>query len=148
MTNITNKLNHLSYLQQRINYAERSFQDPVYFVENFPQRATSTLPVKNYAKQALSYCPSQGIQELLGSICDREYQRYGLIRATIHIPTSAMLADGITKVGKFAQLLRYSTTGRIVWGDLQGKNFRIGCLAQRASAPEEDLEANLPDQLE
>ena len=78
----------------------------------------------------------------------REYRRYGLIRATIHIPTSAMLADGITKVGKFVQLLRYSTTGRIVWGDLQGKNFRIGCLNKRASAPEEDLEANLPDQLE
>ena len=61
---------------------------------------------------------------------------------------SAMLEDGITRVGQFLQLLRYSTTGRIVWGDLQGNNFRIGCLAQRASAPEEDLEANLPDQLE
>ena len=44
----------------------------------------------------------------------REYRRYGLIRATIHIPASAMLADGITKVGKFLQLLRYSTTGLIL----------------------------------
>ena len=34
------------------------------------------------------------------------------IRNFIHVPTKAMLADGLTKDGTFDQLLKYVTTGR------------------------------------
>ena len=33
------------------------------------------------------------------------------------------------------------------WGDLTGKQFRVSALPDRAEASDEDLEANLPDQL-
>ena len=77
----------------------------------------------------------------------RELRRYGLFRALVHVPTSAMLADGITKVGKFTNLLRFGSTGYVRWGDLGDKCFRISALPVRAFAPQEDLEAVLPDQL-
>ena len=77
----------------------------------------------------------------------RELRRYGLFRALIHVPTSVMLADGITKVGKIANLLRFGSTGYVRWGDLGDKCFRISALPARAFAPQEDLEAVLPDQL-
>ena len=77
----------------------------------------------------------------------REYRRFGFFRALLHIPTCCMLADGITKSGKFPQLLRFGSTGLVKWGDLAGKQFRVSALPDRAEAPDEDLEANLPDQL-
>ena len=58
-----------------------------------------------------------------------------------------MLADGITKPGTNPQLLRVGSTGLVKWGDLAGKQFRVSALPDRAEAPDEDLEANLPDQL-
>ena len=76
-----------------------------------------------------------------------ELRRYGLLRALIHLPTSAMLADGITKVGKIANLLRFGSTGYVRWGDLGDICFRISALPVRAFAPQEDIEAVLPDQL-
>ena len=53
----------------------------------------------------------------------RELRRFGIFRALIHVPTSAMLADGITKVGKFVNLLRYGSTGIVKFGDLGDKHF-------------------------
>ena len=41
----------------------------------------------------------------------REDRSRGFIRRFMHWPTSIMLADGLTKVGVFPQLLRYATTG-------------------------------------
>ena len=58
-----------------------------------------------------------------------------------------MLADDITKSGKFPQLLRFGSTGLVKWGDLAGKQFRVSAVPDRAEAPDEDLEASQPDQL-
>ena len=41
----------------------------------------------------------------------REFRALGIIRGLFHVPTSAMLADGLTKPGKFPQLHRFCTCG-------------------------------------
>ena len=41
----------------------------------------------------------------------REFRALGIIRALVHVPTVAMLADGLTKIGKFPQLMKFCTTG-------------------------------------
>ena len=55
----------------------------------------------------------------------REFRALGIIRALIHVPTVAMLADGLTKVGKFPQLLRFCTTGHVTFPIKDDKTFRI-----------------------
>ena len=55
----------------------------------------------------------------------REFRSLGIIRALFHVPTVAMLADGLTKVGKFLQLLRYCTTGNVTFPIKDDKPFRI-----------------------
>ena len=55
----------------------------------------------------------------------REYRQLGIIRATYHCPTALMLADGLTKVGNFPQLLRYCTTGLLVLNYKPEQFFRL-----------------------
>ena len=44
----------------------------------------------------------------------REDRSRGAIRRFMHWPTTVMLADGLTKTGNFAQLLRFATTGLLL----------------------------------
>ena len=55
----------------------------------------------------------------------REFRALGIIRALVHVPTVAMLADGLTKVGKFSQLLWFCTSGYITFPIKDDKTFRI-----------------------
>jgi len=43
----------------------------------------------------------------------REDRWRGLLRYLMHFPTTAMLADGLTKVSTFPQLLHFCTTGKV-----------------------------------
>ena len=43
----------------------------------------------------------------------REYKTLGIVRAFIHCPTRLMVADGLTKIGQFLQLMRLVTTGKL-----------------------------------
>ena len=63
------------------------------------------------------------------------------IRAVQHWPTGVMLADGLTKVGHFLQLLRFSTTGMVVV-ELQDDKFIRSRSRARCVEPytEKDLE--------
>ena len=55
----------------------------------------------------------------------REFRSLGIIRALVHVPTTAMLADGLTKVGKFPQLLWFCTCGKVTFYHKDDKTFRI-----------------------
>ena len=45
----------------------------------------------------------------------REDRMSGRIRTFQHIPTAAMIADGLTKTGVFLQLLRFCTSGYVAF---------------------------------
>ena len=47
----------------------------------------------------------------IGILSLREDRMTGRVRHFVHIPTAVMLGDGLTKVGTFAQLLKYCSTG-------------------------------------
>ena len=55
----------------------------------------------------------------------REFRSLGIIRTLVHVPTTAMLADGLTKVGKFSQLLKFCTCGKPEFHHKDDKTFRI-----------------------
>ena len=55
----------------------------------------------------------------------REDRSRGCIRRFMHWPTAVMLADGLTKGGYFAQLMRYATTGLLVVSLPNGKQIRV-----------------------
>jgi len=54
----------------------------------------------------------------------REDRWHGLIRHFYHYPTASMLADGLTKIGRFPQLLYFSTTGKFVLRHTEDKYIR------------------------
>ena len=62
----------------------------------------------------------------------------GRIRYTIHIPTTGMVADGLTKVGTFLQLLGLCTTG--VWSLPPDLQIRVRRRAPTATYSEQELE--------
>ena len=68
----------LSFLQQRINYAERFISEPLYLVENVPYRKDDISKICIDNTKALNYCSSQGTTQLIQLILEREYRRYQL----------------------------------------------------------------------
>lgn len=68
----------LSFLQQRINYAEKFITEPLYLVENVPCRKDDISEIRIDNTKALNYCSSQGTAQLIQLILEREYRRYRL----------------------------------------------------------------------
>ena len=56
-----------------------------------------------------------------------------------------MLADGLTKIGRFDCLLKYCTTGLVSFGNMEGKCFRVASYKHRVKLHDEDIEATLPE---
>ncbi|MCR9192960.1 MAG: aminotransferase class I/II-fold pyridoxal phosphate-dependent enzyme [Gammaproteobacteria bacterium] len=78
MSKIIQKNNPLSFLQQRINYAEKHIVDPTYYVENVPNREDNLNALHFDFNQSLNYCASQGLPNLINTIITREKKRYQL----------------------------------------------------------------------
>ena len=55
----------------------------------------------------------------------REFRALGILRALVHVPTVAMLADGLTKVGNFPQLDKFCTSGLVTFPIKDDKTFRV-----------------------
>ena len=62
----------------------------------------------------------------------------GRIRYTIHVPTQAMVADGLTKVGTFLQLMGLATTG--IWSIGSDLQIRARRRTPTTTYSEQDLE--------
>ena len=78
----------------------------------------------------------------LAIIALREDRMTRRIRAFIHVPTRTMLADGLTKIGTFENLLLFATTGR--WKiDLVDGQFVRTRLRKATSVYTEDELINL-----
>ena len=77
----------------------------------------------------------------------REYRLLGIVRSVYHIQTSTMLADGLTKVGKFPQLYKFCTTGLVKYGNLQQKFLRLKSERVRIHIASEDQMAPEVQQL-
>ena len=64
-------------------------------------------------------CNSKGLasdkSQRVAVLALREDRMSGRLRWILHIPTVAMLADGLTKSGLFPQLMRYVTTGKVLF---------------------------------
>ena len=71
----------------------------------------------------------------------REDRLTRIIRFFYHSPTSNMLADGLTKVGVFPQLLTYATTGLLKIHLKESQYIRIRESPKRPakSVTEEDI---------
>jgi hypothetical protein len=82
-------------------------------------------------------CGAKGLsndtQQRLIILSLREYRGLGILRAVFHAPTTVMLADGLTKVGRFAQLMKYCTSSFMDFAGLQGRFFRFNVTATRTT---------------
>ena len=76
----------------------------------------------------------------------REYRQLGIVRALMHCPTHCMIADGLTKVGRFPQLLLHSTSGMLRF-EIGDKFFRLSVSPQLkiAEASSADLSGAAAD---
>ena len=70
----------------------------------------------------------------------REDRLTGRIRTFIHVPTQAMLADGLTKAGVFFQLLRFATTGLFAVVIAADKMIRLRTRSRITEFTANDLE--------
>ena len=68
---------------------------------------------------------SNGKTQRLAILGLRGYRTVGIIRGLFHTPTSAMLADALTKVGNVPEMGRCCTTGLLKFGNLDAKYFRL-----------------------
>lgn len=69
----------LSFLQQRLNYADRLGKPLTYLVENvpaWPEEVVHELPNPHHAWRSYENC--QGSRRLLEAVCKREHRHYGL----------------------------------------------------------------------
>lgn len=76
---IINRKNPLSFLQQRLNYAEKLKNPLIYMVENvpgWPQNEMFELPSFKQAFRSYENC--QGNTDLLDALCERETEKYGM----------------------------------------------------------------------
>ena len=83
--------------------------------------------------------PSDKMQRII-ILSLREDRLRGNIRSFMHWPTAVMLADGLTKVGTFPQLMCYCTSGTFRIELPEGKHIRQRTrLANMSGHTEEDL---------